>query len=95
MAYFFDFIMYYSKWSPVKLCLCSRSLDSAREERGDWWPDGGYLHYYNGMDDHFDICRVFEISKFDIARLTCTVFTSYQSPACGCKVALCTQNLRH
>ena len=23
------------------------------------------------MDDHFDICRVFEISKFDIARLTC------------------------
>ena len=28
------------------------------------------------MDDHFDIYRVFEISKFDIARLTCffTVF---------------------
>ena len=24
------------------------------------------------MDDHLDICRVFEISKFDIARLTCT-----------------------
>ena len=23
------------------------------------------------MDAHFDICRVFEISKFDIARLTC------------------------
>ena len=23
------------------------------------------------MDDHFDICHVFEISKFDIARLTC------------------------
>ena len=23
------------------------------------------------MDDHFDICRVFEVSKFDIARLTC------------------------
>ena len=23
------------------------------------------------MDDHFDICREFEISKFDIARLTC------------------------
>ena len=22
------------------------------------------------MDDHFDICRVFKISKFDIARLT-------------------------
>ena len=22
----------------------------------------------SGMDDHFDICRVFEISKFDIAR---------------------------
>ena len=26
---------------------------------------------YSGMDHHFDICRVFEISKFDIARLTC------------------------
>ena len=26
----------------------------------------------SGMDDHFDICGVFEISKFDIARLTCT-----------------------
>ena len=25
------------------------------------------------MDDHFDICRVFKISKFDIARLTCTL----------------------
>ena len=25
------------------------------------------------MDDHFDICHVFEISKFDIARLTCSV----------------------
>ena len=25
------------------------------------------------MDDHFDICRVFEISKFDIARLTCII----------------------
>ena len=25
----------------------------------------------SGIDDHFDICRVFEISKFDIARLTC------------------------
>ena len=25
----------------------------------------------SGMDDHFDIARVFEISKFDIARLTC------------------------
>ena len=24
------------------------------------------------MDDHFDICRAFEISKFDIAWLTCT-----------------------
>ena len=24
-----------------------------------------------GMDNHFDICSVFEISKFDIARLTC------------------------
>ena len=23
------------------------------------------------MDDHFDIGRVFEIGKFDIARLTC------------------------
>ena len=23
------------------------------------------------MDNQFDICRVFEISKFDIARLTC------------------------
>ena len=23
------------------------------------------------MDDHFDICCVFEISKFDIVRLTC------------------------
>ena len=28
------------------------------------------------MDDHFDICRVFEISKFDIARLTCIVIIS-------------------
>ena len=27
----------------------------------------------SGMDDHFDICCVFEISKFDIARLTCTM----------------------
>ena len=26
------------------------------------------------MDDHFDICPVFEISKSDIARLTCTPF---------------------
>ena len=25
----------------------------------------------SGMDDHLDICCVFEISKFDIARLTC------------------------
>ena len=25
-----------------------------------------------GMDDHFDIARVFEIGKFDITRLTCT-----------------------
>ena len=25
----------------------------------------------SGMDDHFDICRVLEISNFDIARLTC------------------------
>ena len=24
-----------------------------------------------GMGDHFDICRVFEMSKFDIVRLTC------------------------
>ena len=24
----------------------------------------------SGMDDHFDICRVIEISKYDIARLT-------------------------
>ena len=24
----------------------------------------------SGVDDHFDICRVFEISKFDIERLT-------------------------
>ena len=24
-----------------------------------------------GMDDHFDIARVFEIGKFDITRLTC------------------------
>ena len=26
------------------------------------------------MDDHFDIARVFEIGKFDITRLTCTLF---------------------
>ena len=26
------------------------------------------------MDDHLDICRVFEISKFDIARLTCILY---------------------
>ena len=25
----------------------------------------------SGMDDHFDIARVFEIGKFDITRLTC------------------------
>ena len=25
----------------------------------------------SGMDYHFDICHVFEISKFDIARFTC------------------------
>ena len=25
------------------------------------------------MDDHFDICRVLEMSKFDIARLTCRI----------------------
>ena len=25
----------------------------------------------SGMDDHFDLARVFKISKFDIARLTC------------------------
>ena len=27
----------------------------------------------SGMDDHFDIGRVFEIGKFDIARLTCNI----------------------
>ena len=26
------------------------------------------------MNDHCDICRVFEISKFDLARLTCICF---------------------
>ena len=26
------------------------------------------------MDDHFDICHVFEIRKFDIVRLTCIRF---------------------
>ena len=25
------------------------------------------------MDDHFDIGRVFEIGKFDIRRLTCSI----------------------
>ena len=25
------------------------------------------------MDDHFDIGQVFEIGKFDITRLTCTL----------------------
>ena len=29
------------------------------------------------MDAHFDICLVFEISKFDIARLTCTYNTIF------------------
>ena len=29
------------------------------------------------MDDHFDIGRVFEIGKFDIARLTCNKFRYY------------------
>ena len=28
----------------------------------------------SGMDDHFDIGRVFEIGKFDITRLTCSIF---------------------
>ena len=29
------------------------------------------------MDDQFNICRVFEISKFDIARLTCITIVDY------------------
>ena len=29
----------------------------------------------SGMDDHFDIYHVFEISKFDTARLTCVCLT--------------------
>ena len=29
----------------------------------------------SGMDDHFDIGRVFEIGKFDITRLTCISFS--------------------
>ena len=30
-----------------------------------------YIGENLGMDDHFDIGRVFEIGKFDITRLTC------------------------
>ena len=36
------------------------------------------LGEYSGMDDHFDICCVFEISKFDIARLTCIKVMKYR-----------------
>ena len=32
----------------------------------------------SGMDDHFDIGRVFEIGKFDITRLTCISWNSKQ-----------------
>ena len=31
----------------------------------------------SGMDYHFDICHVFEISKFDIARFTCIYIYIY------------------
>ena len=31
----------------------------------------------SGMDDHFDIDQVFEIGKFDIEGLTCTVHFSW------------------
>ena len=34
------------------------------------------------MDDHYDICRVFEISKFDIARLTCIKYFSSLCEPC-------------
>ena len=29
------------------------------------------------MDNHFDIGRVFEIGKFDITRLTCSLILAY------------------
>ena len=32
------------------------------------------------MDDHFDICRVFEINKFDIVRLTCKQKITFNNP---------------
>ena len=32
----------------------------------------------SGMDDHFDIGRVFEIGKFDITRLTCIFECGYK-----------------
>ena len=31
------------------------------------------------MDDHFDICHVYEISKFDIARLACILLSLMES----------------
>ena len=45
------------------------------------------------MDDHFDIARVFEISKFDIARLTCicplnVFFGKKNILLCPCKKAV-------
>ena len=50
------------------------------------------------MDDHFDICCVFEISKFDIARLTCT-YSYLQPQKMQCKryivnVPECLNNLK-
>ena len=32
------------------------------------------------MDDHFDICRVFEINKFDIVWLTCKQKITFNNP---------------
>ena len=39
-----------------------------------------YRGKYSGIEDHFDTSGVFEISKFDISKFACSLFT-WQVPA--------------
>ena len=41
------------------------------------------------MDDHFDICCVFKISKFNIAKLTCVCLTLYLLGNFSCFFGIC------